>query len=189
MFYLQGERSPLILHYAFLGIHMLHIVQLYFTEARHDDGQVIQFVEAVQILFTELTEETHLLYAKHQEIPFTHDLLDHLRNAISICPSSSLLQPILPSLHTTPSVLYGFLEAKFLSYLYNFATQEVTLRKSTDSEGVQCPIDPTIEGRSNVNDAFEIILLLTFQAVYDQPHSSRYVEATGENIRRCERFI
>ena len=168
---------------------MLHIVQWYFTETRHEDEHIMKFVEAVQIVFTELTEETHLLYAKHQEIPFTHDLLDHLRNAMSIYTPSNLMQPILPSLCTIPSVLYGFLVAKFLSYLYNFATQEVTLQKSTDLEGVQCPLDSASEDRSNVNDAFEVILVLTFQAVYDQPHSSRYIRATGENLVRCEYFI
>ncbi|CAF4362780.1 unnamed protein product, partial [Adineta steineri] len=53
-----GERSKLILHYAFLGIHILNILQLYFINSTHNDEQIIRFIESIQILFNELTDET-----------------------------------------------------------------------------------------------------------------------------------
>ncbi|CAF1289857.1 unnamed protein product [Rotaria sordida] len=151
---------------------MLDILQIYFTKTIHNDKQIIKFIETIQILFIELTDETNFLYTKNQEIPFVNDLLEHIKNSIYLTSPSSLLQPILPSLNKIPSILYGFLDAKFLSYLYNFATQEISKKKSTDIEGIQCPIDNLSDDKLPLIQAFEIMLLLCFQALYDQEYSS-----------------
>jgi hypothetical protein len=152
---------------------MLNILQTYFTDTKRNDEQILRFIENIQIIFTELTEETKFFDTNSQEIPFINDLLEHIKNSIYLSSSSSLLKPILPSLNQIPSVLYAFLEPKFLSCLYNFATQEVPIQKSADIEGVQCPIDNLLTEKSSLIRAFEIILLLCYQAVYDQQYSLR----------------
>ncbi|CAF4310646.1 unnamed protein product, partial [Rotaria sordida] len=101
-----------------------------------------------------------------------NDLLEHIKNSIYLTSSSSLLQLILPSLNKIPSILYGFLDAKFLSYLYNFATKEISKKKSTDIEGIQCAIDNLSDDKLPLIQAFEIIFLLCFQALYDQEYCS-----------------
>lgn len=151
---------------------MLHILQIYFTKTIHNDIKIMTFIETIQILFDELTEETNFFYSKHQEIPFINDLLEHIKNLISINSSSCFLQPVLPSLNKIPSVIYGFIDPKFLSYLYNFATQEISKKKQFDIEGVQCPNDNLSEDRLSLIQAFEIILLLCFQALYDHDYYS-----------------
>ena len=151
---------------------MLHILQLYFTKTIHHNQEIRKFIEMIQILFVELTDETNFLYTKNQNIPFIHDLLEHIKNLIYLSSSSCLLQPILSSLNKIPSIIYGFLDAKFLSYLYNFSTQELSIKKSTDIEGIQCPIDNLDEDKLPLIQSFEILLLLCFQALYDQPYSS-----------------
>lgn len=55
------------------------------------------------------------------------------------------------------STLYGFLDAKFLSYLYNYSTRE-----STDIEGIRCPIGQSLDGKFQ---AFEILLSLGYQSL------------------------
>jgi hypothetical protein len=151
---------------------MLHILQTYFTESIHNDEQIIRFIESIQIVFTELTDETNYLYTKTQEIPFINDLLEHIKTSIYFSSSSSLLKPVLPSLNKIPSVLYGFLDAKLLSYLYNFATQELSIKKLADIEGIQCPIDNQSEDKISLIQSFEILLHLCFQALHDQQYSS-----------------
>jgi len=73
-------------------------------------------------------------------------------------------------LNTFPSVLYGFLDAKFLSYLYNYSTQEFTLKKSSYIEGVQCPLDN--HPSDDKFQAFEILLCLCYQALHDEQYYS-----------------
>ena len=125
-----------------------------------------QFSETIQILFAELTEETGFFYTKNSEIPFINDLLQHIRNCLCISSSSPFIQP---SLNTFPSVLYGFLDAKFLSYLYNYSTQECSSNKSSCIEGVQCPLNHPPDGKFQ---AFEILLDLCYQALHDEQYSS-----------------
>ncbi|CAF0715627.1 unnamed protein product [Adineta steineri] len=169
-----SERSKLILHYAFLGIHMLHILQLYFINSTHNDELIIRFIESIQILFNELTDETIFIFTKTQDIPFINDLLEHIKNSIYLSSSSSLIKPISPSLNKNSSILYGFLDAKFLSYLYNFSTQELSRKRSIEIEGIQCPIDNQFNDKLSLFQSFEILLLLCFQSSYDQEYSSNY---------------
>ncbi|CAF1500441.1 unnamed protein product, partial [Rotaria magnacalcarata] len=165
-----GERNKLLLHFGFLGINMLHVLQIFFTKTIQNNMEIIRFIEMIQILFSELTEETNFLYTKNQDIPFVNDLFEHIKISIYLNSSSSLLQPILPSLNKIPSILYGFLDAKFLSYLYNFATQELSKTKSSDIEGVECPIDSLSHDKLPLIQTFEILLSLCFQALYDKQY-------------------
>ncbi|UJR28997.1 hypothetical protein I4U23_010215 [Adineta vaga] len=113
-------------------------------------------------------------YDKTHEIPFINDLFEHLKNSIYLSTSSSLLKPISPSLNKFSSILYGFLEPKFLSYLYNYSIQELSpTKKSSDIEGIQCPIDNQSNDKFFLLQSFEILLLLCFQATYDQENSSK----------------
>ncbi|CAF3988679.1 unnamed protein product, partial [Rotaria sp. Silwood1] len=132
------------------------LLLLYLTKTIHNNKEIIRFIETIQIIFNELTDETNFLYTKNQEIPFVNDLLEHIQNSIYLTSTSSLLQPILPSLNKIPSILYGFLDAKFLSYLYNFSIQEISKKKSTDIEGIQCPIDNLSDDKLSLIQAFEI---------------------------------
>ena len=149
---------------------MVHILQLYFSESNQTEDCILRFIENIQNLFTELTDETVYLYDKTHEIVFINDLLEHMKNIIYSFSSSSLLKPISPSSNQFCSILYGFLESKFLSCLYNYATEEYSTRKSSDIEGIQCPTDDETNEKLSL---FEILLLLCFQATYDQMHSSK----------------
>jgi hypothetical protein len=135
-----GERYKLILHYSFLGIYILDIFQKYFSQIIHPNEELIKFIENLQILFNELTDETNYFYSKNQEIPFINDFLNYLQNSIS----------------KFPSVLYPFLDAKFLSYLYNYSTQEISIKNSSNDKF----------------QSFEILLLLCYQALYDEQSNS-----------------
>ncbi|CAF0938650.1 unnamed protein product [Adineta ricciae] len=165
-----GERSKLILHFVFLGIHMVYILQLYFSESNQTEDCILRFIENIQNLFTELTDETVYLFDKTREIVFINDLFEHMKNVIYSFSSSSLLKPISPSLNQFCSILYGFLESKYLSCLYNYTTEEYSTRKPSDIEGIQCPTDDETNEKLSL---FEILLLLCFQATYDQMHSSK----------------
>ncbi|CAF3600921.1 unnamed protein product, partial [Rotaria sp. Silwood2] len=52
------------------------------------------------------------------------------------------------------------------------ATQEISKKKSSDIEGIQCPIDNLSDDKLPLIQAFEIILLLSFQSLYDQEYCS-----------------
>jgi len=138
---------------------MLDILEKYFPKTIQDNEQILKFIENIQILFIELTDETNFLYSKNQNIPFINDLLKHIQNCISS--------------NQCPSILYGFFDAKFLSYLYNYSTQEFSIKTSSHIEGIQCPIDNQYDDKFQ---SFEILLLLCYQAIHDEQYiSNRYL--------------
>jgi hypothetical protein len=59
---------------------MLNILQTYFTDTKRNDEQILRFIENIQIIFTELTEETKFFDTNSQEIPFIYLLLHRYLN-------------------------------------------------------------------------------------------------------------
>ena len=146
---------------------MVQILQNNFTERTLTDERIQRLIESIQNLFADLTEETHLLIERNEEIPFIHALLEHLKSVLDETSTSSS--------NLIPSVLHGFLEARFLSYLYKFAMKEVTVKRPADIDGLQCPLDRLTEPASPRMAAFEILLRVCFQATFDQPYSLKSI--------------
>lgn len=138
---------------------MLDILQKFFPKISHPNELLHKFIENIQILFTELTDETNFLYTKSESIPFIDQLFIYIENCLDFSSSQ------IPS-----ALLYEFLDAKFLSYLYNYSTRQSTEKKSTiDIEGIHCPIDQPLNGKFQ---AFEILLSLCYQSLSDEGFSS-----------------
>lgn len=151
---------------------MLRIFQLYFILSPSDDQYLSPLIEHIQILFNDLTNEMTTLRKKNGNMPFINDLLEHIRNVCYISSSSSLLKSISPHLNTVPSVIYGFLQLEFLKDLYKVAFPDVENKSSTDQDMIGCPMDNLMESSAPMQ-AFEILLLLCYQALYDQPNESK----------------
>lgn len=143
---------------------MLNIIQIYFLETTINHELVRLLIENIQILFNELTDETNFLYNETKEINFLNEFHKHLQYILFIPTPISFLKPILPRLNRFPSIIHGFLQAKFLCQLYNFALKPM----STNLEIIHCPIDQLDDDLPNSLDAFEILLILSFRATYDQ---------------------
>ena len=148
---------------------MLDILQKYFPKIVHPSEILLKLIENIQILFTELIEETNFLYAKSETIPFIDQLSIYIQNCLQFTSSN------IPS-----ALLYGFLDAKFLSYLYNYSTRQSTEKKSTDIEGIQCPIDQPLDGRFQ---AFEILLSLSYQSLSNDESSPTFLFNYGLNCQ------